>query len=410
MRVLLWASTLQADILALALHLDQRPGCQLLVALQGLHAYLRDPINQVRPISSRMVERTAPDIAAVVAAFRPDIVVCDNHFPEFAAAPRVCLMWHGLGWKSCPDHDVAVRFKHVRRLTGVDPRVENPRLIAQCYHERDRAWRIDDWGMAPENCEVVGSCFSDLLLAPPYTREDLIRFYHVDITARPTLLVNLTWHYGRIFPGSWKPTRFRRSPMDEDLTFFRSVLARAADHRANALVCLHDSWRYEAPFRAALYREAGRFRHVEMKHKDEHPDNLADLLVSDAMVSNLSSFVTFFYHLGRSSVHLCPSPGRKVHFMRQTSRGPRAGSAGSGTKWMNPPEDNGGLTAFDAESALAAIDEALTKPDCCRERARDWLDRHIHAPDGRTARRMADALERQTIERGRSQRNWPRAG
>ncbi len=392
MRVLLWVSTLQADILALALALDARPATELLIAADGLAEWRAEPMARVRPLRARMVDRTDPGTRAVVEAFRPAVVVCDNHFPEFPAAPRVCFLWHGLGWKATPAKDIAVRLGHVERLTGQNPRRPSPRFVAQCYHARDRDWRVTSWGVAPENCVVVGSCFSDLLLDPPYTRADLAPHYRIDVAGRKTLLLNFSWHYGRIFPGSWQPRLFGRSPMAADLAFLRSLFARADDHGANVLFCLHDRWRYERPYLEALTREAGRFAHVELKFKNERPDNLADLVVADAMMSNLSSFVTCFYYSGRPSIHLCPPPGARVRFSRLTRFGLRARPAESAPEWMNQPEDNGGLTVHDIDGALRAVDRAFTEPDCCRARAAAWLDGHIHGRDGRTSQRMVDVI------------------
>jgi hypothetical protein len=394
MRVLVWATTLQADILALAQHLDQRPDTELLVATEGLEAWLNEPMARVRPFRAPMLDRRAPDTPANAMAFRADVVVCDNHFPEFPAAPRLCFLWHGLGWKAKDAKDLEVNVGHIERLTGASPRNPNPCFLAQCYHDRDRDWRVERWGFAPGNCEVTGSCFSDLILAPPYTRAELAPSYRIDVVRRPTLVLNLGWHYGRIFPGSWQPRLFGRSPMAADLAFVRSLFERARARGANVLFCLHDRWRYEPAYLEALGREAARFPEVELKHKDERPDNLADLLVADAWVSNLSSFVTFFYHLGKPSVHLCPRPGAEVRYSRVTRFGLRARRADRETEWMNQPEDNGGLTACDAEEAEARIEQALTEPDCCRVRARDWLARHVARSDGQASRRLGDAIAR----------------
>ena len=393
MRVLLWVSTLQADILALALALDRHPGTELLIAADGLAEWRREPIARVRPLRAAMLEREDRGTRAAAEAFGADVVVCDNHFPEFAAAPRLCFLWHGLGWKATPPRDVEERLRHIARLTGQDPRRPASRFVAQCYHDRDRDWRVRSWGVAPENCAVVGSCFSDLLLVPPYRREELAPAYRIDVARRKTLLLNFTWHYGRIFPGSWQPSLLGRSPMEADLAFLRSLFARAADHDANVLFCLHDRWRYETAYLAALHREAAGFPHVELKHKNERPDNLADLVVADVMMSNLSSFVTFFYHTGRPSIHLCPPAGKPVRFSRLGRFGLRARTAEAAPAWMNAPDDNGGLTVFDAAGALAAVDRAFAEPGCCAERSREWLAAHIHAADGKTSDRMVQVIE-----------------
>lgn len=391
-RILLWVSTLQADILALALHLDGRDDCELLIATDGLEAWWGEPIARVRPLRAPMLERSERVTRDAVARFQADVVVCDNHFPEFPAAPRVVHLWHGLGWKATSAGDIGTRLDHIRRLSGGDPRQPNANFLAQCYHQRDRDWRVSSWGIAPENCRVVGSCFSDLLLAPPYRREELAPAYRIPVGERPTLLVSFTWHYGRIFPGSWQPKRFGRSPMDADLGFLAEVAGRARDHGTSILLCLHDRWRYEAAYLEALHREAARFPHVEIKHKNEHPDNLADLVVADAMITNLSSFITYFYHTGRPTVHLAPRPGETMTVSRMKRGTLKAVKTEPGKLWMNDPEDNGGFTAYDAEGALAAISRALTEPESCRVRAKSWLDRHLLPADERRSKALADQI------------------
>jgi hypothetical protein len=395
-RILLWVSTLQADILAFAIHLESRPDVDLLVATDGLKAWRTEPIARVRPLRSPILERGESATRDAVARFGADVVVCDNHFPEFPAAPRVVHLWHGLGWKATPPGDIDTRLAHIRRLSGGDPRKPSPNFLAQCYHERDKAWRVESWGVAPENCRVVGSCFSDLLIAPPYTRDDLTQHYQIPIGQRPTLLVSFTWHYGRIFPGSWQPKLFGRSPMDADLAFLGQVAGRASDHGASILLCLHDRWRYEKAYLEALHQEAARFPHVEIKHKNEHPDNLADLVVADAMITNLSSFITYFYHFGRPTVHLAPRPGEAMTVGRMKSGALKSVKAGQDGMWMNDPADNGGMTAYDAEEALAAISTALTQPESCVVRAKAWLESHMLPADGRRSETLAGEIVRMT--------------
>jgi hypothetical protein len=394
MRVLLWISTLQADILALALHLDGRSDVDLLIATDGLAQFQAEPMARARPITAPMLERSAPGARDAVTRFKADVVVCDNHFPEFPAAPRVVHLWHGLGWKATPPGDIATRLGHIERLSGGDPRRPNANFLAQCYHQRDRDWRTESWGVARENCRIVGSCFSDLLVAPPYSREDLAPHYRIPVGRRPTLLVSFTWHYGRVFPGSWQPRLFGRSPMDADLAFLGDIAARASDHGASVLLCLHDRWRYEAAYLEALHREAARFPQVEIKHKNEHPDNLADLVVADAMITNLSSFITYFYHSGRPTVHLAPRPGEAMTVGRMKRGSLRAVKADQDGLWMNDPEDNGGFTAYDAEGALAAISRALTEPESCAARAKAWLQSHMLPADGQ----RSEALATQIVE------------
>lgn len=392
MRILLWATTLQADILALALHLDSRKDTQLLIVAENVAAYARAAIAKFRPLSGRVLERGAADTRDAVARFAADVVVFDNHLPPIGAAVRVCSMWHGLGWKARPRADIRLFLGGITRLTGCDPRRPNPRFLAQCYAEPDLRWRVESWGLAARNCRVIGMPFSDLLRSSPYRKADLVDRYRIDIGSRKTLMLSLTWHYGRIFPGTWQPRMFGVSPFDDDLAFVEQVFARAADHGANVLFCMHDKKRFEPRYLEALHRLSQRFAHVEVRHKDEHPDSLADLIVSDAMVSNLSSFMTFFYHFGRPTVHICPAPGREIRFARTRGGAITRRPVSAQAEWMNEPQDNGGLSAFDAPSTLAAVDRALSDPHCCVERARAFIDAHVAGVDGQTCERFERAL------------------
>lgn len=392
MRVLIWATSLQADILALAQHLDGCADVELLIAAEGLDAYRRSVIARVRPLAARLLDMNQGSTRDAIARFAPDMVVCDNHYPHFEAAPRVCSMWHGLGWKARPQADIAVFYRHIKRLTGIDPRAKNPRFLAQCYGERDRAFRIENWGLDAASCRTLGMAFSDLLRAPPYDKSRLESSYQIDIGKRKTLLLNLTWHYGRIFPGTWQPTLLGRSPFDADLAFLERLFVRAHEHGANVLFCMHDKKRYERAYLEALHKLAKRYPYLELRHKDEHPDNLSDLVVADAMVSNLSSFITYFYHFGRPSVHICPPPHQDVHFARMWSGLLTSRKADQEEAWMNEPTDNGGLTAFNADEVLAAVERGLLDPSCCEERAAAWIRKHVADADGHTCERFADAL------------------
>ena len=398
MKILLWATTLQADILGLAYRLDKRPASELLIVTEHLASFRRSLIARRRPLNAPLLDRGDPNVQAAVARFRPDVVVCDNHFPAFAAAPRVCTMWHGLGWKARPANELGTFYAHVERLTGADPRRPNPRFLAQCYHERDREWRVNAWQLHAQQCAVIGSCFSDLLRSEaPYSRAELASEYGFD-PGRKTLLVNITWHYGRIFPGSYQPSWFGRSAFDADLAFLRQVFARAHDHGANVLFCLHDRKRYEARYLAALHELARDYGpSVCLRHKDEDPDNWAALVSADAMIGNLSSLTTFFYHLGKPAVHLCPpATALELHLMQYKSSSLRAQHrrASDSAIWMNDPHDNGGLTAENAEQALDAVSQVLTNPDSCREKARAWLAAHVSEPPESASARFEQELER----------------
>lgn len=341
----------------------------------------------------------------MVDRFCADVVVCDNHFPPFRAAPRVCHMWHGLGWKARPRADVDVFYQSVARMTGKPPSVPNPLFRAQCYGEPDRAWRVERWGLNAENCWVVGMCFADLLRAPPYSKRDLVSHYAFDVIGRKTVLLNLTWHHGRMFPGRWSRWS-RRQDVEENTKALDMLFDHVGQLDANVLMCLHDSHRYDSRQLHALQQIAARHPHVQLKHKDQHPDNLADLIVADVMVSNLSSFITYMYHLGRPTIHLCPAPQTPVTIATKRWLGgvkPRS-QRDDADVWMTLPSDNGGMSVHTLDELISAIERGLESPSCCHAAAHDWVARHIAHVDGATGKRFGDALqewvETYTVEAG----------
>jgi hypothetical protein len=393
MRVLLWVTTLQADSLALALHLDESSDESMVVCVAP-DAWRREPIAAVRPLRAAPLARTDRATLSRATAFEPDVVVFDNHLPPKGLAPRVCSMWHGLGWKARPESDLRQFHAGIERLTGVDPRRPNPRFLAQCYGEPDRDWRAAQWGLHPDGCRVVGMPFSDLLRSPPYSRATLQPWYpELDLQRRKTVLLSFTWHYGRIFPGSWRGSRcWDRDPGRADAAFLRALVHAVIDDGGQVLLCLHDRHRYEPSYLATLRDALAGLAHVHVKHKDERPDNLADLVIADVMVTNLSSFVTYFYVSGRPSVHILPTTAADVRSAQIRRGRVRERRDGTSASWMTDPHDNGGLSATDADQTIAAVRRALREPDCCRERSAAWLAARVHGMDGMTCARMADAL------------------
>ncbi len=391
MRVLIWATTLQADILALCLHLQDSETVELMIVSPGLGALAKEPIGRISPLHAPALDREDPGVEESVRAFGPQVVVFDNHLPPFRIEAAWCSMWHGLGWKARPQADVRTFRRRIRKTTGIDPIEPNPRFMAQCYHRRDKAWRVEQWGLHPSNCVVTGMCFTDLLRAPPYGREDLAGRYNFDVTAAKTVLVNFTWHYGGIFPGA-KP-----GPETEarELRLLHDLLEVAESRSANMLFCMHDRNRYPAEFAGRIEAVAADSSSIHVKYKDQQPDNLADLLVADVMVSNLSSFITFAYHLRRPTVHLCPSPSLSpgIEFAALKKRPLRLPWRDKGPVYMNEPEDNGGITAYTAQDVIEGVQRGLDDPHCCEERAQTWIDGHVSTPDGRSAARLAAALE-----------------
>lgn len=390
LRVLLWATTLQGESLAVAWHLSRRTDCELLVVAKRPERVRTEPIAALGGFAAELVDRDAPDCDARARSFAADVVLFDNHVPPRRYAPRMVSLWHGLGWKARPRADLRTYYREVARVIDDDPRDPSSRFLAQCYGRRDRDWRTDAWDLDPASCRIVGMPMSDLLLAPPYRREDLAPWYpELEIGGRTTVLISLTWHFGRIFPGSWSGPG-DVTPMAPDVALLRSLVDTALEHDGQVLLCLHDRARYEPSFLAAIEAAMRGLPRVHVKHKDERPDNLADLLLADVMVTNLSSFAAYHYVSGRPSVHLVPRDDAAVTFARM--RRGRLESRRDDVDWMNAPTDTGGLVARDEPEAIAALRTAMTDPECCRRRAALWLERRVHGLDGATCERLFGVL------------------
>ena len=381
-RVIVWATHLQTDILALAAHLDTCPDVEMLIVAADTAAFRREPIARALGLRSRLVDRNDSRTPRRVRAFKADVAVADNHVPPKGTAPRLFYMWHGLGWKARSKLDLATFFLQVRRLTGIDPRRPNSRFLAQCYGPIDRDWRIADWELPRAACVETGMAFAALLRNPPYDPAAVAAHYRLDVARRKTVLLSITWHTGGIFAGA------------DDGAFVRDLFAKVRDRGADLLICLHDRHRYPARLLGELEALARAEPGCELRFKSDHPDNLSDLLVADVMVSNLSSFLTYFYVLGRPAIHIVPDPTARLDrvtmlFSRfRLQRRVRADAA-----WMIDPADTGGPRASDPQGAISATLAALDDPAPGAAAAGRWLERHVPRLDDQAPARIKQALD-----------------
>ena len=398
MRFLIYASALQADILALAYELDQSDEHEVLIAASNLKTFLDEPIAKIKPIQSRMMDRLADDVEKAAAEFQPDVTIVDQHFPAFKTSPCIVKTWYGLGWKAPNSKTLIAYHSDVKTITDRGPDVENPAFIAQCYGEHDQQWRIKKMRIHRDNCKILGMPFADMLLDRPYKRFQLNDYYDIDVEEKKTVLLNLSWHYAKLnnksrnFWTNLKRIMRGEYHFDDDEHFFNMLCERIIDRDANILLCTHDRWRYSSAYLDMFQRLKDRFgSHMHIKHKDENPDNLADLCVADVMVSNLSSFISYFYFTGKPSVHLCPVPkNSKVITYAKKNRGDKTLSFEKQNiteGYMRMPSDNGGLTAFSRNACLKQVLAGLDHPQCCKERSISFIDQNIYKPDGQTAKR-----------------------
>ena len=398
MRILVWATYPQYDIMAFASYLDRTHGVELLVVTRQLAAFLAQPFARVRPFSAPLLDWDDPSVPARVRAFRADVAIMDNRLPPIGAAPRLVNIGHGLGWKNVGPADLWIYHQGQTRFTGHDTRLTNPNLLVLCYGDTDLRWRTERWGLDPANCRKIGMPFADLVVDPPYTREQLAGNYRIDIRKK-TVLLNITWHYGGVFAqpasGGWIK-RFSSGNRDRDFDFIERLAKATAARDANVLFCLHERKRYRPTIRRRFEAIAARYQNMELKYKDDRPDNLADLIVSDVMISNYSSFITPFYLLGRPAIHIRPvaSDVSAFKFSMLTFAGLWARTASVDKEaYMMDLNDTGGPIVESSDDTIDAVLAALDDPSGYRTTTEAWLNRHLHRPHGAAAARLFGEIQ-----------------
>ncbi|MEM6295422.1 MAG: hypothetical protein AAGA54_29380 [Myxococcota bacterium] len=384
LKICFWCTSFQADNQALAAHLAQSPGFEVLVAMDDPARYSAEPVERLLPMRGRWLDRRDADTPKAIEAWAPDVLVVDNHLPKQRLAPRVFVLWHGFGWRY---DDLSVMRKQLRKLVG-DVTRPNRRFRWQAFGEWDQRYRVSHSRLDPENVVALGSAYSDVLLPGSdvqrrFSRAEVQAHYCIDLS-RPTVLVGLSWHHGGAL-GHW----------GDDEALHEQLVAHVGASGANVLLRLHDRHRYEPAYVAVMEGLAARHAHVALKFKSESPDSLVDLLVSDVMISNYSSFLNAFYYTQRPSIHIDPVSGISgQHVTRTMKRGKlRVRSVRDPlSTWKLSPDEIGGLRATSFEELLAAIDLSLADPTCCQERSARFVARYITNPDGHTRERIGRAL------------------
>jgi len=395
-RVCFWTTTFQADILTFARYLGDHPGYDVLVVLERPGGFMEEGIQQLLPVKGRFLDRNKLYRTLLkVKLFRPHVVIVDNHLPPLLRlAPKLMVLWHGLGWKG-PQDEEEFRDVHsgITRLVG-GGREPNPDFLWQCYGPPDLRQRNRSSGFAMENLADLGSAFSDDIInlgaGKGFTKEDLAPYYPFDVVGRPTLLLALTWHYGRAL-AHW----------GEDMELYREFFAFAGKIGANVIVRMHDRYRYEESYPRELERLVKGRPNVMLKFKNEFRDNTLDMLVSDVLISNFSAILPYFYLTGKPSIHIYPvAKGQETYAWRTIDR--RGGVREREVPdmayvWKFPPEMNGGLMVNSMDELKEAVRRSLAEPDCCRQKSEDFVKEHFTGADGHTCERIERAL-RELIE------------
>lgn len=396
MKILVWATTFGADLWSLTRYLAARDDLDVRVILPGKRGFLAEGVARLLPVEAPLIQRRPwHELAAIgpglgasrhaalsATRFRPDVTILDNRVPLRAPSKKGFVLWHGFGWKGPNDRqEFRVLHGQLRACFG-EPLAPNPNFRWSCFGPWDLEHRTEVSGFAPENCRMVGACSHDDLRVP-LEKARAQPYYPFDLR-KPTVLIAPTWHYGEVF-AHW----------GKDAEIFERLLTHLGRRGANVILRLHDSFRFEPPYRAFLDGLARRHAHVLLKYKDQHPDNYLDMQVSDALVTNYSSIANLFYATGRPTVHVYPVRDADEAFTWRTYTllGVRKQQVQNARFiWKLPPEDHGGLLARDVEQLFAGVDQALDDPSCCRTTTQAFLDRHMLGADGRNCERTLGAL------------------
>ena len=390
MNVLVWATTFGADLWSFTKFLDGRSGVTVKVVMDDPDRFRSQGVHELFPLDAELVERRFWHYVLGVPGFDADVTIMDNRTPFLRTAPKALMLWHGFGWKG-PDSEDELWWLHrsLRRTWG-DVREPNPDFIWQCFGPWDKKHRTEVTGLHPDNCHLLGAASHDDLRTP-MDRSQAQPYYPFDVADTPTVLVAPTWHYGEVFD-HW----------GTDADLIDRLVRHIGAQGANVILRLHDSYRFEADYRAMLDDLAACHEHVMLKYKDRYPDNYLDLQVADALITNYSSIANLFYATGRPTIHVYPVADADEAFMSRayTFAGVLESEVESARHiWKLPPEEHGGLLAHDFEQLLSQVEQALANPDCCRDAAQAFLDEHMLGGDERNCERIWEVMQALVEER-----------
>ncbi|MAO64213.1 MAG: hypothetical protein CL666_04375 [Balneola sp.] len=383
MKVLFYASTFGADLLAFALYLERKPNVTTKVLLSDPDQFRQEGISELFPVKAELMKKSIKNYVFKPKGFEPDITIMDNEVPLRAPSPNGLMLWHGFGWKGPNDvKEFSWLHKSIRSAWGsaMEP---NENFRWQCFGPWDLKHRTEVSGFHPDNCRVLGAASHDLL-RDPLPKKDIQPYYPFDVVNRKTILFAPTWHYGEVF-----------SHWGSDADLFEQLLERADKHDANMIFRLHDSFRFDKKYIQFLEELVERHPNTMLKFKDQNPDNLLDMMVSDTLITNYSSIANLYYATGRPTIHIYPVKDEDEEFMwrKHTAIGTLKTKVDSVKYiWKLPPEEHGGLMAKDFEMLLKQVDKAMEDPDCCKEKSQEFLDEYMLGADGKNCDRIWDCI------------------
>jgi len=384
MNILFYASTFGADLWSFAHYLNDKPDVKIKVLLNDPDLFQKEGVAKLFPIDANLEKKSLKSSFLKSNGFKPDITIMDNTLPLRAPSPNGFMLWHGFGWKGPND---VKEFKWLHRSIKSNwgsAMVPNNNFRWQCFGPWDFKHRTEVSGFHPENCRILGAASHDILRSP-HPKEKMQPFYPFDVVGRKTVLIAPTWHYGEVF-AHWGS--------DKDL--FKKLFNRLNDYNANIILRLHDSFRYDRSYIQFLHELVENHPHVYLKFKDKNPDNLLDMMVSDILITNFSSIANLYYATGRPTIHIYPVKSEDEEFLwrKRTIVGIQKKAIDSVKYiWKLPPEEHGGLLAKNFEILLKQIDQALMKPDCCKEKSKDFLDKYMLGADGKCSDRIWESVQ-----------------
>ncbi|MGV8074696.1 MAG: CDP-glycerol glycerophosphotransferase family protein [Syntrophobacteraceae bacterium] len=366
--------------------MSDSPRFEVVVIVPNLSAYLKEPINQLYPWKSPLLNRDDRQTIPFLKEFQADVNVVDNHYPPAKLSPLLVNVWHGSGWRGLQDkaHFKEV-YRSIKRLTGLNPDKPNPALIWTTAGETRRQYRIGVSGFHPDNVLATGQTYTDDIVQNKISRDAALCYYPPDFAGKKICLFAPTWHFGRIF-----------SHWGDDEAIIQSMIERLSSINGALILRMHDRKRFDAAYLAQIESLCARYNNVVVKFKDEHQDNLLDMTVADCMVSNYSSMLTFFYGTGKPSIHAYPfEKGRQRFLYRIWKRGKvRVMEAPVGDNiWSLSPEETGGPIAHSVQETLDLVEMALTDSTIGNSMARQFIEKHCAPYDGNRCGVLSDIIE-----------------
>ncbi|WP_020402254.1 CDP-glycerol glycerophosphotransferase family protein [Gracilimonas tropica] len=383
MKVLFYASTFGADLLAFALYLNKKPNVTAKVLLSDPGQFQNEGVAHLFPLKAELIKKTIRNYFFKPSGFKPDITIMDNKVPLRAPSPYGMMLWHGFGWKGPNDiKEFSWLHKSITAAWGTAMQ-PNDFFRWQCFGPWDFKHRTEVSGFHPDNCRVLGAASHDLL-RNPLPKEDMQPYYPFDVVNKKTVLIAPTWHYGEVF-----------SHWGSDADIFEKLLQRIDKHDANVILRLHDSFRFDKKYIRFTEELAERHPNTMLKFKDKNPDNLLDMMVSDALITNYSSIANLYYATGRPTIHVYPVKNEDEDFLwrKQTAIGTLKTTIDSVKYiWKLPPEEHGGMMAKNFDALINQVDRALEDPDCCKEQAQQFLDEYMLGADGKNCDRIWNSI------------------